>query len=189
MRRITMIAVAAATLAVGRARADLVLEFSFEGTDFTGTVFAAGRGSVTLAGDPRAATLADVSAFGFSYLQTCPTGTPAFALGQASLRSFSADQAAGPRGPALRFTTYEVSSSSAGYGPQRFAVDSLGPGGAATQAGGRFDLYSDITRGAVNVGSIRGASAVPEPSTLAMLGTAAAAGLVATRRRRGERAA
>ena len=184
MRRITMIAVAAATLAVGRARADLVLEFSFEGTDFTGTVFAAGRGSVTLAGDPRAATLADVSAFGFSYIQTCPTGTPAFTFGLASLRSFSVGMAADPRSFALHLTTYEVSSPSVGYGPQRFAVDSLDPGGAATQAGGRLDFFSDITRGRVNVSSIRGASAVPEPSSLAILGTAAAAGLVAMRRRK-----
>ncbi len=176
MRRVMLAAAVLGLISAttDRARADVVVDFSYSGRGVSGFagVFADGTGSFSVADGVENIGLGDLKTFSFTFDESANnTITNTVTYGLADLASFSAFI-----DPTMTVTVLDMNTDAVqGSDPttyKRLFGASLGPGGASTY----FDLLGfslQMTAGTVSVTSV-----VPEPSAfaLAVVGAAIVAG-------------
>ena len=179
LRRIVPILSLAFLCSTVTARAGtILLKYSGQNED-NYYINAIGSGSFSYNGSLTTLTLADLT--GFQFNQTTPLSDPGlmgsdtYSYGLGDLKSFSATISATGVVTALRLQTGYVNSATNFLAPTYMVVSSLGRNGTTFDQGGQD---GDLTTGTIT------ASAVPEPSSLAMLGLAGMVGTLAWRRKR-----
>jgi len=163
------LAVAMLGLVIGApARGDLLVDFSYTGSNGNGILDAYGTGSFSFAGNLTTVNLSDLSSFDLS-LQlvdkaTSPPAQGTYTYGLSDLTSFAATVGSGPTLTSLSLATEFVSvTNETGPGhlsDESFNITSLGTGDAGTA-----NPIESATAGTVTISSISQTTAVPEPST------------------------
>ena len=134
-------------------------------TTFGGTV--SGSGSFTFAGSPSSISLGNLTSFTFTDTLVDDTDTPSFTYGLGNLTSFAATLS-GTTLQTLSLQTGFVNASLPGFFQESFTITSLNTNGATTHSTFDDEIFLTST-GTVTASVIP--PAVPEPSSIALLGT------------------